>query len=295
MLRVVSGSVAGTALLLSLLLSVSPAHSASRTPAEATQHALDELANCQEQSRLGLRTDGSWVCPTATPVPTGTPVPTASPSPTPVPPSDAPTDVPTATPTPGPCWLTDEVWGDPDNGNIVFVPMMSPDDGSPLLNDDGTQQYGPVQIPCDSTPTPTPAPTDVPTDVPTATPRPPMAQVAAAPPAARSAPAPAAPAQERIVVQTVVVEVTPVPTQTPSATPTGTPRPSSSPAVHASVSPSVSPAVSTVPSPTATPHVEAASLVPGWIQGPLGIVAIVGIVLGGVACTVGGLLIQGRI
>ncbi|MBV9322871.1 MAG: hypothetical protein JO352_03665 [Chloroflexi bacterium] len=76
--------------------SVLPAWAESRTPPEATQHALDELANCRAQNRPGA----GQICPTETATPSPTPRPTSTPQPaasaTPV-----PVDVsPVATPLP---------------------------------------------------------------------------------------------------------------------------------------------------------------------------------------------------
>ncbi|HEY1296603.1 MAG TPA: hypothetical protein VGJ60_26290 [Chloroflexota bacterium] len=71
-----------------------PAWAESRTPAEATQHALDELANCRAQNRPGA----SQICPTETATATPTPRPTSTPQPaasaTPVPMDVAPTGTP---------------------------------------------------------------------------------------------------------------------------------------------------------------------------------------------------------
>jgi len=177
----------------------------SAPAARATQHAIDELANCHAQHRLE--------CPTDVPTSTSTPIPTATPI---VTPTLAPTayeisaELPTATPTP--CWLTDVTWGDPDNGYAVFVP-----------NDDDTA-YVPIVIPCDSTPTPTPepidtSPLDTPAPIPTRRPLPPLAPVRQV--------APAAPATPRVVyiqmpADTLTLTPTPTATSTLTATPTRT-------------------------------------------------------------------------
>ncbi|MBV9132277.1 MAG: hypothetical protein JO318_06245, partial [Chloroflexi bacterium] len=94
-----------------ILVTVAPAWAQSRTAPEATQHALDELANCRAQRRPE--------CPTEPPTPSLTATSTLSPTGTSTP---EPTEDPTVTPTPTPipCWLTDEDLGDPDNGYIVF-------------------------------------------------------------------------------------------------------------------------------------------------------------------------------
>lgn len=156
----------------------------SRTPAEATAHALDELQNAVAQGKITLT-------PTPTPEPTATwtssPTATSTPQPT-----DTPTSVPTATPEPAPCWLTD-----PDTGDIVFDK-----DGAPVPCPVENAQEGPSQA---AEPTPTPTPTS------------PVVVYIQAPaaPVQPQAPAPAA----QVVVQTVIVEVTPVPAETPAPTP----------------------------------------------------------------------------
>lgn len=175
--------------LLALAASPSTALASSRTPAEATVHALDELANCYAQHRTE--------CPTATPTPTAT-VPVNTPSPTStVQRIETPTPEaiePTATPEPV-CWLTDQDLGDPDNGYVVFD-----DEGAPIPC--------PTDAPTEETPIA--EPTDTPPPAPTATPR------AMPPDAAGSAP-------------TLLPTYTPYPTYTPQPTytpaPTATPQP----------------------------------------------------------------------
>jgi hypothetical protein len=176
------------------LISVSPSTAAasSRTPAEATAHALDELANVCAQRRPE--------CPTATPLvrslpemSTSTPSPTSTSTPQP---TDTPTPEPTATATPEPCWLTDQDLGDPDDNYIVFAA-----DGAPIPC--------PTDIPTEDA---TEQPTATPTPLPTATPRP---IPPAAPAAAVSAPAP-------LPTYTPYPTYTPQPTYTP--VPTATPR-----------------------------------------------------------------------
>lgn len=155
----------------------------SRTPAEATVHALDELANVCAQRRPE--------CPTSTPTLTPVPTPTWTPSPTSTSTPVPPTDTPTQTPIPAPCWLTNTDLGDPDNGYIVFAA-----DGAP--------------VPCPIEQVVADEPTPIVTPSPTATPRP------AAQPAA-------APAQVLVVVQTVVVVVTAQPVDTATTMPTSAP------------------------------------------------------------------------
>lgn len=168
------------------LLAIPTAWAESRRPAEATAHALDELANVCAQRRPE--------CPTATPTLTLTPTWTPSPTSTstPVPP---PTDIPPApTTTPETCWLTNQDLGDPDNGYIVFSV-----DGAPMPCPVQDAQEGPTDTP-ESTAAPTP------TDLK-------QAPRVAQPPA----PAAAAP-REVIVVETVIVTAQPVDTATPMPT-----------------------------------------------------------------------------
>ncbi|MES2360127.1 MAG: hypothetical protein V4529_17430 [Gemmatimonadota bacterium] len=79
--------------LLGLVLVLATAHAASaqsRTPPEATQHALDELANAIAQHKI-------TVTPTPSPPPTSTPRPSATSAPVPTA-TDPPEDPPTAEP-----------------------------------------------------------------------------------------------------------------------------------------------------------------------------------------------------
>src|SRR5207244_987165 len=93
--------------LMMLVLVVTPAYAETRTPAEATAHALEELANACAQRRPE--------CPTSTPTATLEPTSTATVIPTGTPtPTDEP--APTVTPAPEPCWLTDADLGDPNSG-----------------------------------------------------------------------------------------------------------------------------------------------------------------------------------
>lgn len=70
-------------------LAASPVMAESRTPAEATAHALDELANCRAQRRPE--------CPTPAPTSTATPTYTVTPTHT-AEPVDPPTPAPTSVP-----------------------------------------------------------------------------------------------------------------------------------------------------------------------------------------------------
>jgi hypothetical protein len=71
-----------------LIASAAPAWADGLTPPEATQHALDELANCRAQRRPECPTSTATLTPTVvstatlTPTPTGTPRPADTPSPT---------------------------------------------------------------------------------------------------------------------------------------------------------------------------------------------------------------------
>lgn len=194
-------------LVMSMVLDTTPALAQTRTAPAATQHALDELANCRAQRRPECATD----TPTATLLPTWTPAPTSTPT---LEPTDDPTVTPTSTPEP--CWLTDPDIGDPDNSYVVF-------------------DYSGAPVPC-QTDGLAETPTTQPTDMPSATPTPVViAQRAPAPPAP-PAPAPQVAIQQQtvVVVQTVVVLVTPTP---PPAALTQTPRPSSTPTRTSTPSP----------------------------------------------------------
>jgi len=188
------------------LLVVSPAWAETRTPPEATQHALDELANAIAQGKI-----------TFTPTPTATRTPTPQPSATAtLEPTATETPQPTATPVPEPCWLTD------DQG-VVYA-----DDGTP--------------IPCDApaTPEPTLELTAISIPVPTATTPPPAASVSAAPAAPRIervvetvvvvvTAVPIDTPTPRPTVPPVVVVLEPLSTPSPSATATSSPTATSTP------------------------------------------------------------------
>jgi hypothetical protein len=224
-MQIPAGAVLNASMVVLVALTAAPASAQSRTPAEATQHALDELQNCRAMQGHHYTTD---FCPTD--APTATPRPTSIPAAVPTEPKTEPRDVPTDAPdaTPGPCWVTDSQLGDPDSGYIVFVEAYVDDQGD----------VGYVPVPCDQASILTPRRTDVPTPVesptrpPAPTPRPPQPPAAAAPQV-----------QVRTVIQTVVVVVTPVntdtpePVTTPAPTPTPRPSPSATPTASATVSP----------------------------------------------------------
>ncbi len=82
-------------LLISMALDTTPALAQTRTAPQATQHALDELANCRAQRRPE--------CPQDTATPTLAPTSTPVPSPTWTPePTDTPVPAPTEPPLPMP-------------------------------------------------------------------------------------------------------------------------------------------------------------------------------------------------
>lgn len=205
-----------------------PVWASNRTPAEATAHALDELANCYAQRRSECPTS----TPTLTPTPTWTPSPTATSTPTVVP-TDTPTPMPTATP--APCWVTDQDLGDPDDNYIVFD-----DQGAPIPCPTAESIPAVAAVQASEQPTATPSPSSTPTRAP------------------RPTVAPAAPARviERVVVQTVVVEVTaepsaqrpassalrpvgPLPPPSSTSTPPATPSPTSTATASATRTPLV--------------------------------------------------------
>lgn len=169
------------------------------------------------------------------------------------------------------------------------APCATNDDGYCDVSSDPSFWYM-LSLTPTATDTPEPVPTDTPSPQPVAQPR----------PASAPAPAPASapqPAQPQVIVETVVVEATdtPTPTRLPTstatispsvtATKTQTPRPSNSPAVVASPSATA----------TAVPKPQGHSIVPDWVQGPLGILVIVGIIVFGVIGTIVVLLIRGRL
>jgi len=198
--------------LVALLLSFGD----GRTPAEATAHALDELANCVAQHRPE--------CPTATPTPpTATPTPVNTPSPSPTVTLET-TSTPTVMPTPEPelCWLTD------DQGDVVFAADRAPVScADPALETDSNP------------PTPTEAPT--PTSAP------------AAAPVRAVAPVSTPRVEVQTVIQTVVVEVTVAPIDTPLPTLTRTPSPATASSTATSSSTPTPTSTSTpTPTPTAT-------------------------------------------
>ena len=209
-------------LQVSMALDTAPVFAQARPAPQATQHALDELANCRAQNRA----DAALICPTDTPTATLTVTPTSSPTATS---SPTPTDEPSPTATPDtPCWLTDPDLGDPDSGYVVFD-----DRGAP--------------VPC-----PTPGPRDEPTMTMTPTSEPTSTLTASSRP-----PAPVAPqAKVRTVLQTVVVIVTAVPFDTP------TPVPMASPVATRTSTRSPTPTRTTTASPTATATPPVAAIAP---------------------------------
>ncbi|HEY2596105.1 MAG TPA: hypothetical protein VGK33_19610 [Chloroflexota bacterium] len=278
------------------LLEAPAAFAQSRTAPAATQHALDELANCYAQRKC------------ATPTPTPTLVPTAPWTPSPIPsstpiPTDAPEE-PTATPLPAlpvggagytrpldDHWLELAVqegrWAvyqaddcDPrvdawanvitqvqDDGEVDLVSAAADcglvaeqwlSDAPCSVNDQGV-----CDVSVDASywdwlsQFPTPTPTDTP--VPT------VARPTAAP-AAAAAPRQAAPVQQAPVV--VYVQVTPTPTDVvddpePSLAAAATPQPTPSPV--ATVVPwwlAVTPTVTVTTTPTDEPQMTAASIDP---------------------------------
>lgn len=193
---------ARTVAVCAVLLAVggSPAYAAERTPAEATAHAREELANAIAQGRV-------TVTPTPTAIPTSTPTPVPTDQATPEP-SVAPTETPLPTTEPQ-CWQTD------DEGNVLFR-----DDGTPIacLFPDQPADDG-LSVEPDATVVLAPPPVDTPVS---ATPQ--VVYVVVQQPAAYVPPPTAAPAQ------VVYVVVTPTPfaparTSTPTVTPTFTPAP----------------------------------------------------------------------
>jgi len=146
--------------LLSSLLLARPVWAETRTPPQATQHALDELANCIAQRRPE--------CPTSTPTPSATP--SSMPSPTSTSTAlPAATDTFTPTVTPEPCWFIDQDLGDPDNAFIVFDEA-----GAPIPCPTDTAVTDAVKTPPTDTaiPTPSSTPTPRPAAVPAAVPAP---------------------------------------------------------------------------------------------------------------------------
>jgi hypothetical protein len=228
---------------------------------------VDELANCLARRGAGY---APGFCSTLTPIPTATPrpspVPASQPAASATPePTDAPAAVP---PMPTPCWVTD-----PETGDIVFVPSLYVD-GTPVLNDDGTQQYIPVPCPTleaaqvfpdqppddglDGPPpdqlAPPPA-DDVPPSAPTPTPVVVIVQRPAPPPQIVYIQQPAPPAAEPPTpppAQVIYLVLTPTPTDAPSSTPTSTATSTSTP----SPVPTNSPTATAVPTSAAEPTSE---------------------------------------
>src|SRR5262245_5241942 len=106
----------GLGLVLVALGFSDPVYAQNRTPAEATQHALDELSNCRAQQRPECSTETPTPVQTRMPAATGTPVIV-----TPTPTAEPATVVPSATPESAIwCWQRDPQVGDPNNDWIVF-------------------------------------------------------------------------------------------------------------------------------------------------------------------------------
>ena len=103
--------VAPVAIGLALVLTAPIAAAETRTPAQATAHALDELANCRAQNRP----DAAQICPTETPTPTLSPTATLTPIPAATP-TDMPTDAPEPTVTPLPALPAPPPGDDPAPG-----------------------------------------------------------------------------------------------------------------------------------------------------------------------------------
>jgi hypothetical protein len=252
--------------------SVLPAWAENRTPPEATQHALDELANCRAQRRPECPTETAT--PTLLPSATPTPIPTATPT-------DVPTNSPEPTVTPLPILPAPAPGDDPalgytrpiGNGWLeLALPqgrwavyqaddcapqaeawrqawLTSAENGEVDLNAPGVvcglvaavwqsdapcalDDQGVCQLVLDASYWDMLGHT--PTAVPTDTPIPRLQAVPAT--RATRAAAPAPPAQVQVVVRTVVITATPADTPTPSPLSTQTPRPSVSPTRTATTS-----------------------------------------------------------
>ncbi len=221
--------------MLALAFAITLFAQAAPTPVypqnQATVHALEELANAIAQGRI-TRTPTPTVTPTATP--TLTLIPTA----VPVVPTVVSQPEPTATL--APCWFTDETYGDPDNGYIVFddqgAPVPCPPEGN------AAPEGLPDAEPVIDMPTPTATPSRVPVVTRPQVPQPQIIYVqvpaAEAPPTREIPPTmTAVPTFTAIPTATLRVldTVTPVPTRTeiptrtppslPTVTPAATPRP----------------------------------------------------------------------
>lgn len=196
---------ASVAVLVGLHAALTSVHADSITPAFATQHAQDELANAVAQGKVTLT-------PTPSPTLTLTPTATATPTVTPLPVEVSVIRF-TPTPTDEPCWLLD------DQGEVVFD-----EDGAP--------------VPCPTDQPMEELPTETPTIAPTPVPPLPVQPQPAAPQVitvvqtvevivtATPEPATATPPPTEVVIASPTIAMaiaTSTPTVTPSATPTMAP------------------------------------------------------------------------
>lgn len=241
---------ASAAVVVGLHLICTAGAAAERTPAEATQHAIENLINDCAQGTRDCRT------PTATP--TMTLVPTATSTLTPQPTGTSEPTV-TATPTAEPCWLTDQDTGDPDNGYIVFDDLGAPVPCpiAQVLPADGPPDDGLAVVP-DATPVPEVPPPANPR-YPNAEPQAPIVIVIIATPA----PIPTLPAQvvyesvpgpapSPLPAEVIYMVVTPTPVLQPTAVATRAP-----PAI-----PTDQPALMLAPSVAAAPVAEPEPRIP---------------------------------
>lgn len=268
-----------SAALLTSSLTVVPALAETRTPAEATQHALDELANCRAQNRR----DAGQICPTETATPSPTPPPTSTPQPaataTPV------SEAATATPLPlmpvsgngyvrplddygleialqqgrwavyqaDDCGTRVDPWVNvvtqvQDTGEVDLISETADcglvaeqwlSDAPCSVNDQGVCDVSADASFWDML---SHLPTPSPTPVPPATPT-----RAAAQPQARQPAASAPQAQVRTVVQTVIVVVTAEPPETPVSIESLSPSPTHTPTANPTNSPTATPTLSREP------------------------------------------------
>lgn len=218
----------------------------NRTPARATAHARDELANAIAQGKITLTPTATA---TSTPSPTSTPTVTSSPT-------LEPTETPVPTSWPQPCWMTDAdgIVFDEDGAPVpcsLLAAQVLPPDGPP---DDGLA----VDLSA-SPPALEPPPADLANpDMPTPTPE--VIVIVAT-----AAPASTLPPQVIYVPQSEAA----LPTPTPSAAQviylvvTATPTPATPVPTPAGASlPALEPVSTLVPEPTsaaAPPAEEAAS------------------------------------
>lgn len=194
---------AATAIVVGLHVALAPVAWAQRTPAEATQHAYEELANAIAQGKITR---------TPTPSPTLTLTPTATITATPlVMQTDTPTPTVSPVATSEPCWLLD------DQRDVVFD-----QDGAPVPCPTNTPEDEPIEVPTDTpTLTPTPALTQTPVVVTVVVYQVQVVQM----------PAASAPASVDVPTLAPLPTLTDSPTSTvtPTASPTVTPTPSWTP------------------------------------------------------------------